>query len=142
MTGNSRWDLWFLATGFPCPCGLSVLASRGDSEGTFGTDSSRTGISGRDSVLAITQPFTHLGLRRWNRGTNVTPLRVWVSLGMHEPNPSPLDGSLDGASPPLWRRKNGTHPFILIGNAPRGFGPQSGATQGPGKVLFILWAKV
>jgi len=26
-----------------------------------------------------------------------------------------------GLLPPLWRRKNGTRPFILIGRVPRGF---------------------
>src|SRR5260370_41951651 len=113
---------------FPCPCGLSVLASRDDPEGTFGTRSSRTGISGRDSVLAIIQPFTDLALRRWNGGTSVIPPGVWVSLDTHEP-PSPFDGST-GPLPPLWRRKNGTQPFILIGRAPRGFSLRSGCRPG------------
>src|SRR5712692_6309757 len=99
MTGSSRWDLWFLAMRFPCSCGLSVLASRDDPEGTFGTRSSRTGISGRDSVLAIIQPFTDLGLRRWNGGTSVIPPGVWVSLDT--PEPSPFDGSFDGPSSPV-----------------------------------------
>src|SRR5260370_15626960 len=119
MTDSSRWELLFLAMGYPCSFGLSALASREDPEGTFGTRSSGTGISGRDSVLAIIQPFTDLALRRWNGGTSVIPPGVWVSLDTHEP-PSPFDGST-GPLPPLRRRRHATQPSILIGRAPRGF---------------------
>src|SRR5882762_3013218 len=139
MTGSSRWDRWFLAMGFPCPCGLSVLARRDDPEGTFGTRSSRTGISGSDSVLAMAEPVPSLGLCRWNGGTNLIPREFafcWTCV-----YPLQLDGSLDGLLPPLWRRKNGTRPFILIGRVPPGGSTSdSGATQGPGEVLFIFWA--
>ena len=99
MTGSSRWDRWFLAMGFPCPCGLSVLARRDDPEGTFGTRSSRTGISGSDSVLAMAEPVPSLGLCRWNGGTNLIPREFafcWTCV-----YPLQLDGSLDGPSSPV-----------------------------------------
>src|SRR5882672_12293301 len=139
MTGSSRWDRWFLAMGFPCPCGLSVLARRDDPEGTFGTRSSRTGISGSDSVLAMAEPVPSLGLCRWNGGTPTLSPGSLRFVG-HACTHCNLTAPSTGLLPPLWRRKNGTRPFILIGRVPRGFDLGSGATQGPGEVLFIFWA--